>query len=108
MIGTYFGVVLLVSLLLPHNPGQPTPPVVVALATLAAAAVFLPALRFLRRSVDRVFNRSQYDAERVVLAFGERIRNGADPHTAGSDLVGAVGRTLQPTAIGLWVRQDTR
>ena len=65
VVGTYFAVVLLVSILLPGRQGQ-TPPLVVALATLAAAAVFLPALRLIRRSIDRVFDRSSYDAERVV------------------------------------------
>lgn len=107
VIGTYALVVLLISLLIP-GAQEHTPPVVVALATLAAATVFLPALRWIRRLIDRVFNRSQYDAERVVVAFGERIRNGADPHTAGIDLIGAVGQTLQPSAIGLWVRRDRR
>ena len=105
VIGTYALVVLLISLLL---PGLQHAPIGVALATLAAAGVFLPALRWVRRTIDRVFNRSQYDAEQVVLAFGERIRNGADPHIAGADLVGAVGQTLQPSAIGLWTRSDPR
>jgi hypothetical protein len=102
VVGTYALVVLLFSLLV---PGLQDAPIGVAAATLAAAAVFLPALRWVRRLIDRVFNRSQYDAERVVLAFGERIRNGADPHTAGEDLVGAVGRTLQPASVGLWIRE---
>jgi Kef-type K+ transport system membrane component KefB len=107
VISTYALVVLLISLLIPGRQDH-TPPIVVALATLAAAGVFLPALRWVRRLIDRVFNRSQYDAERVVIAFGERIRNGADPHTAGVDLVGAVGTALQPSAIGLWVREEAQ
>lgn len=74
----------------------------VALATLVAAALFLPLLRAVRRVVDRRFNREQYDAQRVVEAFGERIRNGADPHRAGRDLVTAVEQTLRPGAIGVW------
>jgi hypothetical protein len=102
VIGTYTLVVLVVSLLLPDLPS-----VGVALATLVAAAVCLPLLRWIRRIIDRVFNRSQYDAERVADAFGRRIRNGADPQTAGTDLIGAVGQTLQPSAIGLWVPEDT-
>lgn len=95
-IGTYALVVLLASLVLGSSGG-------VAAGTLAAAGVFLPLLRWVRRGIDRVFNRAQYDAERVVAAFGERIRNGADPHTAGADLLTAVGDTLQPAALGLWV-----
>lgn len=97
VVTVYAGVVLLVSLLLPDQTS-----VSVAVATLAAAAVFLPLLRIVRSSVDRRFNRAQYDAEKVLDAFGERIRTGADPHGAARDLVAAVERTLQPTAIGIW------
>ena len=102
-LAVYGAALLLVSLLLSGLPA-----IGVALATLAAAAVFLPLLRSIRRAVDRRFDRAEYDAQTVVERFGQRIRNGADPHTAGADLLGAVGQTLQPTAIGLWVREDVR
>jgi hypothetical protein len=100
VVATYLAVVLVLSLLL---PGLQT--LGVALPTLAAAAVFLPLLRVVRRLIDRRFNRAQYDAEKVVERFGERVRNGADPHTAAADLVDAVQRTLQPTAVGVWTRE---
>jgi hypothetical protein len=102
VVGTYAVIVLVVGLLLPDLPS-----VGIALATLCAAAVFLPVLRAVRRGIDRVFNRAQYNAERVVAAFGERIRNGADPHTAGNDLSAAVHRTLQPRLLGLWTPEPT-
>lgn len=98
VVGTYGVVVVLVGLL----PALQGSGIGVALATLAAAAVFLPVLRLARRSIDRVFDRAQYDADRVVDTFGERIRNGADPHTAGADLTAAIQQTLQPSAIGIW------
>ncbi|MDT0182733.1 hypothetical protein Q9S36_21385 [Microbacterium sp. ARD31] len=79
----------------------------VALATLVAAAVFLPVLRVSRRLLDRRFNRAQYDAERVVDAFGERLRTVADPHTAASDLTEAVERTLEPSVVGIWTPRPT-
>ena len=102
-LAVYGGCLLLVSLLFSGLPA-----IGVAIATLAAAAVFLPLLRWVRRAVDRRFNRAQYDAQKVVEQFGQRIRDGADPHTAGADLLGAVGQTLQPTAFGLWTREDVR
>jgi hypothetical protein len=110
-LAVYGGGLLLVSVVSSglSSPGTAgLPPIGVALATLAAAAVFLPLLRLVRRVVDRRFNREQYDAETVVERFGRRIRDGADPHTAGADLVGAVGQTLQPSAIGLWTRETPR
>ena len=103
VVGTYLAAVLLLSLLLPNQQALG-----VAVPTLAAAAVFLPLLRFVRRAIDRRFNRAQYDAEKVVEAFGERVRNGADPHTAGADLLDAVERTLQPSAVGIWTREVER
>jgi len=99
VVGTYAVVVLAASLALPRLPS-----VGVALATLAAAAVFLPALRRIRRGVDRVFDRAQYDAQRVVDAFGERMRTGADPQGAAVDLAAAIEQTLQPSSIGIWTR----
>lgn len=80
----------------------------VALATLAAAALFLPALRVTRRVLDRRFNRAQYDAARVAEDFGQRLRTGADPHTAPVDLLVAVERTLEPMVVGIWTAPQRR
>ncbi|MCU1472884.1 hypothetical protein [Amnibacterium sp.] len=102
-LAVYGGALLLVSLLFSGLPA-----IGVAIATLTAAAVFLPLLRLVRRVIDRRFDRAQYDAQTVVEHFGRRVRNGADPHTAGADLLGAVSQTLQPTALGLWTREDPR
>ena len=48
------------------------------------------------------------DAEKVVERFGERIRNGGDPQTAGADLLDAVERTLQPSVVGIWTSSVDR
>jgi hypothetical protein len=101
VVGVYALIVTSVAWLLPDAPTLG-----VALATLTAAALFLPVLRTARRLLDRRFNREQYDAERVVESFGQRLRTGADPHTAPVDLLGAVERTLEPEVLGLWTRQD--
>jgi len=98
-VATYVAVVLNLTLLLP-DIGT----IGVAVATLAAAALCLPLLRIVQRGVDRRFDRERYDAARVVDAFGERLRDGADPHTAADDLVAAVEQTLQPSAVGVWTR----
>lgn len=100
VLGVYAVIVTSVTWLLPKAPA-----VAVALATLAAAALFLPALRWIRRRVDRRFDRARYDAERVVEQFGERLRTGADPHTASADLTDAIALTLQPASMGLWVQE---
>jgi len=103
VIGTYALVVTSISRLLPVSSA-----LAVATATLTAAAVFRPVLRRVQEAVDRRFNRERYDAQRVVDAFGARLRGETDPDAAAADLVAAVGRALQPAAVGLWVRGGAR
>ncbi len=100
VIGAYALVVVAISAILPKLPS-----VSVALATLAAAALFLPVLRRVQRLVDRRFDRARYSAQKVVDAFGERLRNDADPHTAAAELGAAVDATLQPVTMGVWLPQ---
>lgn len=102
-VGVYAGVVLLASLVLPSEN-----PALVAVATLIAAAVFLPLLRVVQRRLDRRFDRERYDAAQVVDAFGEKLRASVDPEATGADLVAAVERTLQPAAVGLWTAGESR
>ncbi|PZU47842.1 MAG: hypothetical protein DI566_04560 [Microbacterium sp.] len=78
--------------------------VIVAIATLAAAAVCLPLLRIVQRRLDRAFDRERYDAQRVLERFGEHVRDDADPGRARPELLGAIDQTLQPTAMGVWMR----
>jgi hypothetical protein len=98
IVGVYVGFVLGIGALLPQANS-----VGVAIATLAAAAVFLPLLRVVQRRLDRRFDRQRYDAEQVVEAFGARLRNAVDPEATVPDLVSAVERALQPTSLGVWV-----
>jgi hypothetical protein len=97
VVGVYAGLVIGLTTVLPGLPS-----VGVALATLAAAAVFLPVLRWVQRGVDRAFDRERYSAEQVVAAFGEHLRTEVDPGSTGGQLADAVERTLQPSTIGLW------
>jgi len=102
-IGVYALVVTSVSLLLPVQSAIP-----VALATLTAAALFLPVLRWVQRRLDRRFDRERYDAEKVVDAFGQRLRTGADPASTVPELVETVERALQPASVGIWMTGGRR
>ncbi len=103
VIGVYAVVVTSTTWLLPELPTLG-----VALATLAAAALFLPVLRFVQRRIDRRFDREHFDAQKTVDAFGEHLRTGTDPSTAADDLADAVERTLQPVSVGLWRAEPQR
>lgn len=79
-------------------------PLVVAGSTLAVAALFNPLRRRVQGWVDRRFNRSHYDAERVMEAFARSLRDRVDPDGVVTDWLGVVRDTMQPSTSGVWVR----
>ncbi|MGH8912695.1 MAG: hypothetical protein ACRDVD_09290, partial [Acidimicrobiia bacterium] len=84
--------------------GQQTP-LFVAGSTLAVAALFNPLRRRVMSWVDRRFNRSRYDAERVTHDFATRLRRQVDPDGLAEDWAGVVVDALQPASVGVWVRE---
>jgi hypothetical protein len=74
----------------------------VALATLAAAAVFSPLRRRIQSAVDRRFDRGRYDAERVVAAFSGTLQTAVDLDTVSEELGRAIGTTFHPVRVSLW------
>jgi len=80
--------------------------VLVAGATLAAAAVFVPVRRRVQAVVDRRFNRIHYDARRVVERFGARLQHDQGIDVMAGDLQVAVAATVQPAHVALWIRRQ--
>lgn len=83
--------------------GEQTP-LFVAGSTLAVAALFNPLRRLVMRWVDRRFNRSSYDFEQITDRFAARLRDQVDADRLADDWAAVVNRTLQPSAVGVWVR----
>jgi len=81
-------------------------PLTVAGSTLAVAALFNPLRRRVQLWVDRRFNRSRYDAQRVVDAFAGSLREDLDPDAVVTGWVSVVSETMQPDAVSVWVRND--
>ncbi len=77
----------------------------VAGATLVAAAAFGPVRRRVQASVDRRFNRSRYDAAQVADRFAGRLRQELDLDELTVDLGGVVATTVQPAHLSLWLRE---
>lgn len=76
----------------------------VAGSTLAVAALFTPLRRRVMKWVDRRFNRSAYDAQRVTEGFAARLRDQVDADRLAADWASVVSGTLEPSAVGVWVR----
>jgi hypothetical protein len=77
----------------------------VAASTLAVAALFNPVRRRVHDAVDRRFNRSRYDAQRVLEELSASMRGQIDPETVRREWVGAVVGTMQPASVAVWVRE---
>ena len=101
LVGVYAGLVLLATQALPVSLSTP---VAVAVATLAAAALFSPLRRRVQQIVDRRFNRARYDAESTVAAFAARLKNTVDLDSVRDDLAGVVHQALEPAHVSVWIR----
>lgn len=97
----YAGVALTVQAV--AGPALGGSDLLVAAATLAAAAAFRPLHARVRGMVDRRFNRRAYDAERALAGFGAQVRDELDLSSAGRAVEELVRSTLEPTSVRLWV-----
>ena len=79
-------------------------PLVVAATTLGVAAMFNP-LRFrVQGLVERRFNRSRYDAERVMNHFATTLRDEVDDEAIVDGWRHVILETMHPKSVGVWVR----
>ena len=75
----------------------------VAAATLAAAAVFQPLRRRVQTAVDSRFFRTRYDAVRTLEGFAARLRGTTDLGDLERDLHVVLRQSVQPAHVALWL-----
>lgn len=78
----------------------------VAAATLLAAAAVGPVRRRIQQAVDSRFNRSRYDAAQVAEDFAGRLRDQVDLDELAGDLRRVMAATVQPAHLSLWLRTE--
>ena len=102
-IGTAFfaGIVVLQAALRPLTGGSE---IAVAASTLVCFALFQPIRRRTQATVDRRFYRARYDASRTLDLFISRLAGEVDLDAVGADLAEAVGATVRPAHMSLWLR----
>jgi hypothetical protein len=102
LVAVYVGGVTWLSSLLPDQSR-----LVVAATTLAVAALFNPVRRRVQDLVDRRFNRSRFDTQRVMDRFAGSLRDQVDSEQVVDGWVEVVAETMQPAAVGVWLREKT-
>jgi hypothetical protein len=95
----YAGLVLLATQVLRFSS-----PVAVAASTLVAAALFAPVRGKVQRAVDRRFNRARYDADTLVAAFSDRLKDAVDLAAVRTDLASVTYQALEPAHVSIWLR----
>lgn len=98
VVGVYLGSIALLTKVLPVRGS-----VGIAVAVLAAVALFNPLRRRVQAMVDQRFDRARYNAERVVTQFSVQLREEVDLDLLGADLLGVVQHVLGPAHLTLWL-----
>jgi hypothetical protein len=93
----FFGVVTAVTALLPTQNA-----LAVAGSTLAVAALFNPIRVRVYNQVDRRFNRSHYEAQRVIDSFAATLQDEPDLENLVERLEEVVIETMGPGLVGTW------
>lgn len=108
LVSVVLGAVYATVVVVPSTFFRTDSDLLVAAATLAAVAAFGPVRRRVQAAVDRRFDRSRYDARRVVEAFGTSARDGEALDDLLERLRTAVAGSVQPAQVRVWLREDVR
>lgn len=99
LVAAYAGTVFVLRTLVPAQSD-----LAVVVSTLGVAALFNPVRRRVQAAVDHRFNRRRYDAERIIDAFGSRLRSAFEVDDLRNDLLEVVGSAMQPASASVWFK----
>jgi hypothetical protein len=96
-------VVALQGLLAGFTQGQT---LAVAGSTIVVFALFQPLRRRIQQAIDRRFDRSRYDADRVVAGLGVRLSHVVDLDALLGEIGSIAGETVRPKSSAVWLRGE--
>ena len=102
LAGAYAGSVFLLQLILTARTDRSQ--MVVAVSTLAVAALFRPLRGRVQEFIDRRFDRRHYDSRITVDRLRHQIREAVDVGTLEVVVLTAVRDTVAPRDVVLWLR----
>jgi uncharacterized oligopeptide transporter (OPT) family protein len=104
LVTVFVGVVVaLQGLLAGFTQGQT---LAVAGSTIVVFALFQPLRRRIQQEIDRRFDRSRYDADRVVAGLGVRLSHVVDLDALLGEIGSVAGETVRPTSSAVWLRRS--
>jgi len=107
LVLVYFGGVVGLQYILRALTGQESQLAIVA-STLAIAALFNPLHRRIQASIDRLFYRRKYDAQKTLSTFSHTLREETDLEALNAELLSVIRETVQPEHVSLWLRETKR
>jgi hypothetical protein len=108
LAAVYFGGVVGTQAVFRTLTGQEQQPqFAVVASTMAIAALFNPLRRRIQSFIDRRFYRKKYDASKTLEAFSVKLRQETDLDALNEELLAAVGATVQPVHMSLWLHPNT-
>lgn len=104
LVGLLSGLYAIVAVGIPFLlPATLDSPMLVAVATLAVAALFNPLRKRIQSWVDRRFNRARYNARQEMDEFTLRLRGAHNLEEIESDMIELVTTTMRPSQVGVWI-----
>lgn len=104
LVMVFFGSVIVLQRIFSSVTGAGQNELVTVLSTLAIAVLFVPVRHRVQSLIDMRFNRSKYDAQKVLAQFAAIARDETDLHKLTGQLIKVVQETMQPQGVRVWLR----